>query len=541
MRARERYLPKQRTTRRLGEAALAALALALAFGTVLLYAANRLGLVDWLALGHGVLRPAAALFYPSLIAKTTRLLAGVGLAYAIGVGLASWLVTRRKVRAILGEGTVVVYRRILGFAWVPVLTALYLLRYVSLDDLLVHFSLHGDSIVFSVPFLVSVVFFGGATIFLAPRPDRPLLVQPFRCLAAVAPVVVALGAVASLADIFAPSPTSFFKQVVESIVVQCTLTTVDVAFILLVAEAGVADWRAVRAVAGGGLRIVSWPALRLGLRSALFALPVLAGFWLAIGAQLPSASVFTAADGSLMTVYDPYGQPRILDKSSDVSPWMYWAIDAIEDPGAYSTPLLHAPINPIRVAGVFTAAAGSLGGSADLSGASGIAAQSCKNFVGRSFADSANEAPGSVPGRRVMAMGGTLAQKLFFEFPCGWAFERMSLLLPLDRSPVTFYLNEVYFGQGVYGVEEASYTYFGKSARDLTPGEAALLAGLPQAPSAYDPWTNPDLVRARRHLVLQAMVREHYLSASEAQQIDQGPLGVGPAPRRYPDTGRHLR
>ena len=74
--------------------------------------------------------------------------------------------------------------------------------------------------------------------------------------------------------------------------------------------------------------------------------------------------------------------------------------------------------------------------------------------------------------------------------------------------------------------------------RDLTPSEATLLAGLPQAPSAYNPWTNPSLVRARRHQVLQAMVREHYLSSAEAQQIDNGPLGVGPAPRHYPDAGR---
>src|SRR6185503_11258172 len=149
--------------------------------------------------------------------------------------------------------------------------------------------------------------------------------------------------------------------------------------------------------------------------------------------------------------YAPYGQPRVLDSSRDISPWMYWSIDAIEDPGIYSTPLTHAPVNPIRLAGVFTAVTGALGGSADISGASGIAAQSCKNFVGRSLADSANGLPGWVPGRRLMAMGGTLAQKLLFEFPCGWAFERSALLLPLDRSPVTFYLNEVYFGQGVYG------------------------------------------------------------------------------------------
>ena len=310
MRAWQRSLPKRRTTRRLGKAAFAALALALALGTVLLYIANGVGLVDWLALRQSVLRPAAVLLDPSLIAKTTRLLAGVGLAYAVGVGLISWLVTRRRIRAIVGEGTIAVYHRILGFAWLPVLTALYLLRYVDLQDLLVHLTLHGELVVFSVPFLSSVIVFGGATILLAPRPERPLLVQPFRALAALAPVIVALGAVASLSDVFTPSPPSPFKQVVDSLVVQCTLTTVDVAFILLVVEAGLADWREVRAIAGRSLQVVAWPALRLGIRIALLVLPALTGIWLAVGEQLPSASVFTAANGSLMTVYDPYGQAR---------------------------------------------------------------------------------------------------------------------------------------------------------------------------------------------------------------------------------------
>jgi penicillin-binding protein 1A len=69
-------------------------------------------------------------------------------------------------------------------------------------------------------------------------------------------------------------------------------------------------------------------------------------------------------------------------------------------------------------------------------------------------------------------------------------------------------------------------TYFNKPAADLTPAEAAMLAGLPQAPSYYDPWRNPTAVRARRSIVLDAMVREGYLSQEQAQSIDASPLGV---------------
>ncbi len=68
------------------------------------------------------------------------------------------------------------------------------------------------------------------------------------------------------------------------------------------------------------------------------------------------------------------------------------------------------------------------------------------------------------------------------------------------------YLNKVYFGDGLYGVEAASRGYFGKSASDLTVDEAALLAGLIQSPSSYAPTGNLDRAVARRNIVLQTMV-----------------------------------
>ena len=68
------------------------------------------------------------------------------------------------------------------------------------------------------------------------------------------------------------------------------------------------------------------------------------------------------------------------------------------------------------------------------------------------------------------------------------------------------YLNKVYFGDGLYGVEAASRGYFGKSASDLTVAEAALLAGLIQSPSSYAPTVNLTRAIARRNVVLQAMV-----------------------------------
>lgn len=74
------------------------------------------------------------------------------------------------------------------------------------------------------------------------------------------------------------------------------------------------------------------------------------------------------------------------------------------------------------------------------------------------------------------------------------------------------YLNQVPYGGSAYGIEEASKTYFGKKAKDLTLEEAALLAGLPQAPSIYSPYINPQTALKRRNDVLNSMKNQGYIS-----------------------------
>ncbi|WP_375452347.1 PBP1A family penicillin-binding protein [uncultured Devosia sp.] len=84
------------------------------------------------------------------------------------------------------------------------------------------------------------------------------------------------------------------------------------------------------------------------------------------------------------------------------------------------------------------------------------------------------------------------------------------------------YLNRVFFGHGATGIEAAAQTYFGKSARNLTLGEAALLAGSLQAPSRLNPKGDPTATATRQRLVLNAMAEEGYISKDEATaaQID---------------------
>src|SRR3569623_2000677 len=82
------------------------------------------------------------------------------------------------------------------------------------------------------------------------------------------------------------------------------------------------------------------------------------------------------------------------------------------------------------------------------------------------------------------------------------------------------YLNRVFFGNNATGIEAAAQTYFGKSAKTLSLGEAAILAGSMQAPSVLNPKGKPESVSARQKLVLTAMAAQGYISAGEAKAAE---------------------
>ena len=102
---------------------------------------------------------------------------------------------------------------------------------------------------------------------------------------------------------------------------------------------------------------------------------------------------------------------------------------------------------------------------------------------------------------------------------------------------IEFYVNIPYLGSGSYGVEQASQTYFGKSVSQLTLAEAALIAGLFQAPNAYDPYNHPDLAQERRDTVLNLMHRHGYITEEQrdnAKGIPVESLLVGKSSRLSP-------
>jgi len=127
----------------------------------------------------------------------------------------------------------------------------------------------------------------------------------------------------------------------------------------------------------------------------------------------------------------------------------------------------------------------------------------------------------------------TLRRKLR-EALLAWQLARS---LPKDDI-LALYLNQTYYGGMAYGVQAASETYFGKPASALLLPECALLAGLPQAPGVYNPYTNPDLARQRELIVLGQMEKQGFITAAQKQQAEDTPLSYNAAP--YPIVAPHF-
>jgi penicillin-binding protein 1A len=135
-----------------------------------------------------------------------------------------------------------------------------------------------------------------------------------------------------------------------------------------------------------------------------------------------------------------------------------------------------------------------------------------------------------------VAQGGStltqqLAKNLFLGSERTYARKLEEIVLALwlelrlgKRNILELYLNRVYFGAGAYGVETAAQRFFGKSAREVSLVEAAVLAGLLKAPSRYSPAFNPQIARTRAGDVLAKMVEARFLSAEESERGGQATL-----------------
>jgi penicillin-binding protein 1A len=95
------------------------------------------------------------------------------------------------------------------------------------------------------------------------------------------------------------------------------------------------------------------------------------------------------------------------------------------------------------------------------------------------------------------------------------------------------YMNQIYLGQRAYGFASAARVYFGKDLKDITLAEAAMLAGLPKAPSAYNPVVNPKRAKVRQQYILERMLELHYITQQQYEDAAKQPLVVKGAGREF--------
>jgi len=148
-------------------------------------------------------------------------------------------------------------------------------------------------------------------------------------------------------------------------------------------------------------------------------------------------------------------------------------------------------------------------------------------IVGAAYRDI--ESGGKVQGASTLTM--QLARNLFLSPDRSYhrKVQEAMLAIQIERhftkpQIFTLYANQIFLGHGVYGFEAASEFYFSKPAKQLTLDEAALLAGLPKGPGVYSPINHPDRAEKRRNLVINAMLEDGKITATQAADARNAPL-----------------
>ncbi len=255
--------------------------------------------------------------------------------------------------------------------------------------------------------------------------------------------------------------------------------------------------------------------LKLVLGSILgittLAVGVLAVAILVTWPRLPSLDILTdyrpkiplrvyAADGALIGEFGE--ERRSFSRIHDVPPLMRQALLSAEDERFYQ----HGGVDYV---GVLRAALGNIVSGHTRSGASTITMQVAKNFFlssEKTFSRKFNEA------LLAFKIEHTLSKDQILEL----------------------YLNQIYLGQRAYGFSAASQAYFGKPLNELSVAQFAMLAGLPKAPSSYNPVANPERARLRQLYVLRRMHELGHISTAQLEAAKAEPLGLAKPAR---DTG----
>ncbi|MCX4882505.1 transglycosylase domain-containing protein [Streptomyces sp. NBC_00847] len=217
-------------------------------------------------------------------------------------------------------------------------------------------------------------------------------------------------------------------------------------------------------------------------------------------------TILDADGGQIATVYS---RDRTVIGLKDISPYMQKAIVAIEDSRYYQ----HGAVD---LKGILRALNKNVQSSGVAQGASTLTQQLVKNV--------AIEEAGDDPTKVAQATQQTLGRKI----------KELKYAIQLEeelgkKKILENYLNITFFGEQAYGVEAAAQRYFSKHAKDLNVQESALLAGIVQSPSRYDPVNDEAEATKRRNVVLQRMADMGDISQTEADKAKKAPLGLKPS------------
>ena len=253
------------------------------------------------------------------------------------------------------------------------------------------------------------------------------------------------------------------------------------------------------------LRIVKY--LSIGLLSLFIAAFLLGGgVFLYYANKAPELSESKLVATTSSKIYDSKNEliadlgaeRRVNAQSSEIPTDLVNAIVSIEDHRFFN----HRGLDSIRIAGAFLRNLSSSGG---LQGGSTLTQQLIKlTYFSTSTADQ------------------TLSRKV----------QEAWLAIQLERTAtkqeiLTYYINKVYMSNGNYGMQTAAENYYGKDLKDLSIPQLALLAGMPQAPNQYDPYSHPEEALERRNLVLSEMQKHGYLTAEQYETAINTPITDG--------------
>ncbi|WP_083976100.1 transglycosylase domain-containing protein [Kitasatospora azatica] len=213
-----------------------------------------------------------------------------------------------------------------------------------------------------------------------------------------------------------------------------------------------------------------------------------------------ASTIYDDAGGVIATVYD---RDRTVVASDQISPLIKSALVDIEDNRFYD----HGAID---AKGVLRAISNNASG-AGTQGASTLTQQYVKNV----FVEEAGDDPAAVQAAQAQTVGRKLKEMKYAI--------KVEETLTKDQI-LTNYLNITFFGEQAYGIEAASQRYFSSSAKDLSLPQAALLAGLVQSPSGYDPVANPKAAKERRDTVLKKMAEYGTISQAQADEAINSPV-----------------